>query len=230
MREKGDECPHKTPCKGEGCKGLELDSKVQAFETWFSYEIETRLKRLPDLNYNCVEDHSKIAIVTLAFNNTKVIQLLKQRGTAIANQNWKEKNKVERSLIELKNDEKRLKKLTNPCHIFITFQYEEGVERIKKYNQYCEEDESLEDIKLFLGQRLEFIEASEPSDIIWENRHFTPEQRKRKAWVAFSILTLLLLVSFGFQFHFQRMADLTTAKFPSFDCAMLVSGSENSEE
>jgi len=55
-----------------------------------------------------------------------------------------------------------------------------------------------DDIKLFLGEKLEFKKASEPSDIIWENRHFTPGYRRRKAAVAWSILMLVLLLSFAF--------------------------------
>lgn len=43
-------CPVGTPCGG--CSGVQFNSSVQAFQAWFKYEIETRLKRLPDLNYN----------------------------------------------------------------------------------------------------------------------------------------------------------------------------------
>ena len=86
--------------------------------------------------------------------------------------------------------------MTNPCYIFITFQNEEGAERAKQYNELIEDDNSLDDIKLWLGKRLDFFRASEPSDIIWENRHFTPWERSKKAIIVWVILILCLLASF----------------------------------
>ena len=80
---------------------------------------------------------------------------------------------------------------------------------------------NLHDIREFLGHRLEFKQASEPSDIIWENRHFTPNQRRCKAILVWSILVLLLIGSFHFQFIFQKMADIRTAKYPTLDCNLL---------
>ena len=56
----------------------------------------------------------------------------------------------------------------------MTFQNEEGAERTKQYNELIADDKELEDIQLWLGKRLEFKRASEPSDIIWENRRFSP--------------------------------------------------------
>ena len=91
-----------------------------------------------------------------------------------------------------------LSRLTNPCYIFITFQNEEGAERVKQYNNLVENDRELADIKLWLGRRLEFFRACEPSDIIWENRHFTPWERSKKAIIVWVILILCLIGSFAF--------------------------------
>ena len=89
-------------------------------------------------------------------------------------------------------------RLTNPCYIFISFQNEEGAERVKQYNSLVENDKTLEDISTWLGRRLEFSRACEPSDIIWENRHWTPWERTKKACIVWVILILCLIGSFVF--------------------------------
>ena len=60
-------------CKESGVRYL---SCVEGFERWFRHEIETRLKRLLDLGYEEDSDAVKIAVVTLAFNNSDIIKLL----------------------------------------------------------------------------------------------------------------------------------------------------------
>ena len=49
--------------------------------------------------------------------------------------------------------------------MFVTFATEEGHERAVNYCNYPQSK--------LLGQEIEVQEASEPSDIIWENRQFT---------------------------------------------------------
>ena len=54
----------------------------------------------------------------------------------------------------------------------MTFENEEGLNRCLNYNETVE-DPKYEHYKLMLGEELEVDEASEPTDIIWENRSFT---------------------------------------------------------
>ena len=136
----------------------------------------------------------KLAIVSLAFNNPDIIKLLIKRGSAIVAEDWDLQRKIEDQIEVTKN--LNLSRLCTPCHVFLTFQNEEGAERIKQYNQLCENDANLKDIKLWLGKRLEFKRASEPSDIIWENRHLTRWERKKKEAIVWVILIACLLGSF----------------------------------
>jgi len=79
----------------------------------------------------------------------------------------------------------------------MTFETEEGVNRALGFNEAIENDPELDDLKFWLGKNeIEIQQASEPSDIIWENRHFTPWQRTKKECIVWSILTVMLLVSF----------------------------------
>ena len=80
-------------CSKEGTKFL---SGVQGFQEWFRHEIESRLKRLLNLGFDEESDKVKVAFVTVAFNNSDIIELLVKRGTAIINENWDEVEKIER--------------------------------------------------------------------------------------------------------------------------------------
>ena len=57
----------------------------------------------------------------------------------------------------------------------MTFETEEGVNRALSYAEEVEQNEEFKDMKYWIDtHEIEIQEASEPSDIIWENRHFTP--------------------------------------------------------
>lgn len=43
---------------------------------------------------------------------------------------------------------------------------------------------------------LYFKEATEPTNIIWENRYFTPKDRLKRSMHAFLLIGLLVLISF----------------------------------
>ena len=80
-------------CSKEGTRFL---SGVQGFQEWFRHEIESRLKRLLNLGFDEESDKVKVAFVTVAFNNSDIIELLVKRGTAIVNEKWDEVEKIER--------------------------------------------------------------------------------------------------------------------------------------
>jgi hypothetical protein len=54
--------------------------------------------------------------------------------------------------------------MQTPCSVFVTFETEEGVQRALAWNNVptCK----------FLGEDLDIQQASEPTDIIWENRQY----------------------------------------------------------
>jgi hypothetical protein len=68
---------------------------------------------------------------------------------------------------------KHLEKYNRPVTAFLTFENEEGLNRMKSYNDVVWSDEQFEEYRHFLGEELDYDDAAEPTDIIWENRHFT---------------------------------------------------------
>ena len=84
----------------------------------------------------------------MAFKNAEIINLLRERGTAIKNEDWAEQTKCEEKINDLKNRE--FETLTTPCSVFMTFETEEGVNRALSYAEAVEESEDLKDLKYWI--------------------------------------------------------------------------------
>ena len=136
--------------------------------------MEDRVSQLPDLGYEVEpEERVKIAVTTLAFDNADIIDLLRKRGRAITDEKWDKQAEIETKINELKGAE--FDRLVTPCSVFITFESEEGVNRALNMDKTIEAQQDLKHLQLWFGKhRIEIQSASQPSDIIWENRHFTP--------------------------------------------------------
>lgn len=160
---------------------------------------------MPDLGYEDEPiEHVKVAITTIAFNNAKLINLLRKRGVAIHNQKWEEQRKIENQMNDLKAEE--LESLITPCTVFMSLENEEGVMRAVKFNEYVDEEktEERERLRKWLGdEELEIKGASEPSDIIWENRHVTNKERFFKAVIVICVIGFALFISFSVIFYLR---------------------------
>ena len=78
-------------------------------------------------------------MVTCAFNNAKIINWLKKRGTAIKNENWDQLDDINDTIrLNLKKDSVLLDQLQRPCAVFITMMSEEGYNRACLYNETIE--------------------------------------------------------------------------------------------
>lgn len=65
---------------------------------------------------------------------------------------------------------------------------------------------------------MKFKAASEPTDIIWENRHYTADDYKLREVKAWSIIGTLLLISFAIIYRVARTSTEIAREFPSFNC------------
>ena len=120
----------------------------------------------------------KVADIVFSFNNTALILALRKRGQLIASQKFDKMREQEEVVNRLFED---FDKLTVPVSAFITFEEEDGKIIALKYNGD----------KQLLGQSLKLINASEPTDIIWENRHFTWFDYVKRQTFAFCIILIL---------------------------------------
>lgn len=201
--------------------GVEYMTPQEAFKDWIAYTMGERLSQMPDLG---LEDEPveviKIAKATMAFKNAEIIGLLRARGTAIKGEKWDKQVEIEGKINDLKNE--KLTEITTPVSVFLTFENEEGISRALKYDEAVDADPALADFKFWLGdETIEIQAASEPSDIIWENRAFTPNQRRVKAAIVFVIIAILLIGSGVLIFWLSDYSTKMINKYPITDCAPL---------
>lgn len=105
----------------------------------------------------------KVADLTFCRNNGQLINLLKKRGSAIAEQDFEHMHECEHEINELLKVPKNYEKFTTPHMVIITFEEEEGPLLALKNNGSASRPQ-------ILGSTLEFKKAKPPTDIIWENR------------------------------------------------------------
>ena len=76
-----------------------------------------------------------------------------------------------------------------------------------------------EDLYILPGQKFgKFSEPCEPTDVIWENRHWTFWQRKRREVTAYGVVLVILFFSFWFIFFLAAKSIWVTRVFPAVDC------------
>lgn len=141
--------------------------------------MEQRLTEFPALHIDGIDGDLapiKIGLITFAFDNSEVILGLKKRGNYIKKENWDKLSKINCKFVEeirkVKRGESLLDKLQKPVACFMTMETEEGKCRADEYNETVQMGQYLR-YKNFLGEEIDMRPASEPTDIIWENRHVT---------------------------------------------------------
>jgi hypothetical protein len=81
--------------------------------------------------------------------------------------------------------------MTRPTTAFVTFEEEDAVNLL--LNQKDE-------IKIFEDEKAVFIPASQPTDILWENRYLKGKALLIREVIAYSLVVLVLFAGFLFMF------------------------------
>jgi hypothetical protein len=102
--------------------------------------------------------------------------------------------------------------------VFATFETEEGHSRAVRYNEFIQQPDYKHYDKL-LGQEIEIQEASEPTDIIWENRAFTPSQRRVKRVIVSFVILVMLAISASIIFFCTIESNKRKFRYPIVDCS-----------
>ena len=152
--------------------------------------------------------HTKVADIVFSFNNAKLIAALRARGGAIAAQDFDQMRAEEEKINELFQE---FDELTIPTTAFITFESDDSA------NLALDVCETSERHKI-IGQEMKFIKPSEPTDIIWENRHYTPfDYLLRQLWAAL-IVGVLLFVSLIVIYAISAYSMKLAAVYPPTNC------------
>jgi hypothetical protein len=112
---------------------------------------------LPDLGYEePAPERINIAMITFAFNNAEFINLLRKRGTFLKFEKYDKVREVNNKIDTLKSDPTRLNQLNRPVTAFLSFENEEGINRMKEYNDTVANDlPAYGNIQHLLGEELD---------------------------------------------------------------------------
>ena len=147
----------------------------------------------------------RIADLVFSFNNSALIHALRARGGFIALQKFDKAQAQDNKINELFAD---FNSLTRPTAAFITFEEEDATNLAL----------DLKTKRKVLDLPIRFKKASEPTDIIWENRIYTRVDYFFRQLVAFTIIGILLFASFAVIFKVARMSADIAREFPKVDC------------
>ena len=150
----------------------------------------------------------KIADIQFSFKNDKMIEKLRERGTFIAANKYDDMRRLEKDISGMMQDKEMFEHLTIPTSAFITFETDDA--QIGAIN--LETDEKL------LGKPMKFVQASEPTDIIWENRKFTLYDTLRRNAIAYAGITVMLVISGVIIFLVSTYAAKVGNQFPAVNC------------
>lgn len=95
----------------------------------------------------------KIALINFAFDNSQLINLLRERGNAIKFEKFDEMRRINKVIDDIKST--NLDKLIRPVSAFLTFENEEGLNRCLNYNETVQDDEEFAEFRTLLGEPLD---------------------------------------------------------------------------
>ena len=159
-----------------------------------------------------------IAVIQFVFDNAELINTLKERGSYLRYLNFDKAKVCEDKINALKGTEESYDKFTRPVAAFITFEKTDGQFRALKFKPAHKRRSKEARGRLLESQDIELTQATEPTNIIWENRPFTPKQRRSRACVSISIILGLLVISFAIILFCKLFVMKMQSKYPKVDC------------
>jgi hypothetical protein len=188
------------------------------FEDYLKREFERIVGQQDSVLYpNLTGDQKpeiKIANITFAFKNAKLIKLLRARGKCVADGQFRKLPEVDAKINELKD--KEIQTITKPVTAFITFDSQDGYERACEFKgkENCNGSITSFDDHEFDGEPLIFEEAPEPTNIIWENRQISYKQQMIWTAIVSAIIVFLLFLAFMAFFELKKQTIANYQKYP----------------
>ena len=124
---------------------------------------------------------------------------------------------AEQKISVLKNTQ--FSDLTRPISAFITFEEEDAYLLALEFQREFSITGALSPSKdVLLNEGMYFEKATEPTNIIWENRYLTPRERFSRALKVSAMILVLILISFTIIFFFKSYSAAFASKYPARNC------------
>lgn len=202
-------------------------------EAFLEHYLTRKLNRCPRV----LEDvEIRVANITFAFANEELLGLLKKRGALVAKGKFSKIPEINQKIQKLCLEKKA--EYTRPVTAFITFERQEGKDRCLKYFADPKDKKKVETVddanldaqaaqgnveaqmleridRALLGKDIVCYSASEPSDIIWENRHVTVHRRNINKVIVCMLSAIFLLGMFYLFIILKALAVKNMYRYPS---------------
>ena len=179
-------------------------SLMYEFKQALRRSLEHQLTALPAVGKEL--NKIEVAEINFSFNNTEVIKLLAERGDALKYGKVVRAREIEEKLGNMKAE--LYEEHSVPLSAFVIFEEEEGAHRAL---------ESERGSVNFYDEPLKFKRPSEPSDIIWENRHTPIMKWIYRALIVSLILLLLLAATFALIYFLKTW--VTKEQYGNTNCS-----------
>jgi hypothetical protein len=107
--------------------------------------------------------------------------------------------------------------MQRPVAVFLTMLSEEGKNIAEEYNDIIKL-ERINEYYTLLGSKIYVHEASEPTDIIWENRYLSDFSVQIREFIFFLWSIFILFISFMIIYSIQKKSLNMKRKYPHQDC------------
>ena len=188
-------------------------TKADGFKKFIKEEFENRVSAEKAV-FKETND-IRIANIFFAFDNPKLMKLLMERGKYIISEEQDKEDELDEKIDNLKNDERE--SFIVPVTAFITFETQEGYERALRFEgtrKWCKVVADHE----FMNKPLIFQAAVEPTNIIWENRHFTQNEQFWRTVIVRAIVVAIMVGVFILFFVLKIQVAENNQKYPPVDC------------
>jgi hypothetical protein len=150
----------------------------------------------------------EIADIEFAYDNHELINLLKKRGTAITNLKFDQIKAADWELEQLVKDQSKWDKLIRPVCAFITFQTDDAKNEALSYSKPGSWFQKQNEVDLvqetIFNVVPKFKQATEPTNIIWENRYIKGVNLWARLFGALLISIFMLTIVFWVIFFFKQ--------------------------
>ena len=190
----------------------EIEKNIDDWVKGNAWAVEELYGKSKNTNQSAISKQyggTKVADIVFSFNNSDLIAALRTRGGYIAAQDFDKMREQETKINDLFQE---FDDLTIPTAAFITFESDDSA------NLALDVHKTPSDHRI-MGQEMKFTKPSEPTDIIWENRHFTPMDyiwRELRAYIIIGVLLFgSLIVIYVISAYSAKLASVFP---PSVDC------------
>lgn len=168
----------------------------------------------------------KVFDIQFAFNNHALIHALKARGTGISNLDFDKVNEQDDKIDALIKDPTEYEHLTKPVCAFITFVTDDGKNAALAYSErgsmWSRKATVQVEKETLFNQEPVFIESTQPTNIIWENRHIKGIDYGTRVLIAFCVMAFMLVITFSVIFFCKKLQNTNQEKWPSPNCNDLI--------